>query len=198
MVQAWVLHGPTPTPTVRRAKRALVSTLQLASFYNIDLDLVRESADNIILGAYRRVAKRARPDKGGDKTKFQTLQAAKEEWDSARQSGPGPQGGNPNLAAGKLVVSSTASSDAGFRVRSVAVLLTYCGKWSLGLWKSFVEWLRQRLVGWAKNKQGDTSVKFRYAVKKVLSKHALWQSPPLPPRRFLQGSRSSGVVVFPK
>ena len=69
--------------------------LQLASFYDIDPDLIRESADNIILGAYRHVAKRAHPHKGGDKTKFQTLQAAKEEWDSARQSGPGPQGGKP-------------------------------------------------------------------------------------------------------
>ena len=112
-----------PISAALRAKRALVSILlQLASFYGLDLDLVRESDDDTVLRAYRRVAKKAHPDKGGQKKKFQTLQAAKDAWDSARQSGR--QAGNPNLSAGKLVLSSGVSAEAGFRVQSVAGLPT--------------------------------------------------------------------------
>ena len=102
------MPGPMPISTVLRAKRALVSILlQLASFYTLDVDLVRESHDDAVLSAYRRVAKKAHPDKGGQKKQFQKQQAAKDAWDSARQ--PRAQAGNPHLTPGKLVVRSAAA-----------------------------------------------------------------------------------------
>ena len=73
-----------PISTILRAKRAFVSILlRLASFYGVALELDREAADDRVLKAYRRVVVKAHPDKGGHKTKFQSLQAAKETWDSA-------------------------------------------------------------------------------------------------------------------
>ena len=35
----------------------------------------RDTEDQELLGAYRQVVKKAHPDKGGDKDKFQKLQA---------------------------------------------------------------------------------------------------------------------------
>ena len=51
---------------VDRAKRALVSVLrQLAALYSVVLDLTRESADSAIKTAYRKVSRKAHPDRGG-------------------------------------------------------------------------------------------------------------------------------------
>ena len=66
-----------PLSTTYRAKRALVSLLlKLAVAYDIVLDITRESADDAVLQAFRRAAKKVHPDKGGRKTDFQALQAA--------------------------------------------------------------------------------------------------------------------------
>ena len=118
-----------PISTLQRAKRALVSILlRLASFYGVRPDLDREAADDSVLKAYKRVVLKAHPDKGGHTTKFQSLQAAKETWDNARQQGR--PAGNPRFSVGKIVPSGASSSDAlgGFRIQSTAVLLTYAGR----------------------------------------------------------------------
>ena len=68
--------------SAQRAQRALVSVLvSLAQAYGIALQVSRESMAAEVLKAYRQVAKRAHPDKGGRKRDFQRLQAAKEAWD---------------------------------------------------------------------------------------------------------------------
>ena len=54
------------------------------------------------------------PDKGGHKKTFQTLQVAKEAWDTARQ-GARPAG-NPALVEGQLVLASAQSKQ--YRVQA--------------------------------------------------------------------------------
>ena len=55
-----------PCSTISRLKRALVTVLlSLASAYGVTTDFNRDSEDAAILVAYRRVAKKVRPDKGG-------------------------------------------------------------------------------------------------------------------------------------
>ena len=134
-----------PHSLLLRAKRAFVSVLlKLAVEYGVAADVNRESDDKAISQAYRRVVRKVHPDKGGSKKKFQTLQVAKETWDTARQ-GARPAG-NPALSEGQLVLLSAQSGQ--FRVHAQAVLLTYSGKWSLALWAAFVEWVRCQLAPW--------------------------------------------------
>ena len=50
------------------AKRAFVAVLlRVAQFYKLVLGITRDSPDDELTGAYRKVARRAHPDKGGDK-----------------------------------------------------------------------------------------------------------------------------------
>ena len=58
--------------SAQRAQRALVSVLvSLAQAYGIALQVNRESVAAEVLKAYRQVAKRTHPDKGGRKRDFQ-------------------------------------------------------------------------------------------------------------------------------
>ena len=70
------------------AARAFVRVLlALASQYSVSLSVNRDSSPVVLLSAYRRLLKKAHPDKGGRKEDVQTLQSLKEEWDRAR-NGP--------------------------------------------------------------------------------------------------------------
>ena len=90
-----------PCSVLTRAKRAFVSVLlSLASACGISLEITRDSQDKLLLDAYRRVARKVHPDKGGDKDTFQKLQAAKEAWDAARAKAA--PAGNPQLSADKI------------------------------------------------------------------------------------------------
>ena len=141
-----------PCSAVLRLKRAFVSVLlSLAVAYGVAPDINRDSDDDAILQAYRRVVKKVHPDKGGNKKKFQALQGAKEEWDKARQAAR--PAGNPELSGGKLVPSNAALSARSaqsrqYRISAQAVLPTCCGKWSLPLWAAFVAWVRSQLAPW--------------------------------------------------
>ena len=54
------------------AKRALVSLLlRLAGKYGLSLELTRESADKDVQRAYKKVAFKTHPDKGGAQADFQ-------------------------------------------------------------------------------------------------------------------------------
>ena len=139
--------------SAQRAQRALVSVLvSLAQAYGIALQVSRDSMAAEVLKAYRQVAKRTHPDKGGRKRDFQRLQAAKEAWDAAQKARPAA--GRPSPAAagrtGALVVSGLWSEKGlpGHRVCSGAVLLTYSGVWSVALWKRFVTFVRKHLEQW--------------------------------------------------
>ena len=62
-----------------RAKRAFVSVLlATAARFGLVLGVNRDADERGLVAAYRRVAKKAHPDKGGNTQAFQKLQAAKE------------------------------------------------------------------------------------------------------------------------
>lgn len=134
-----------PCSRLLLAKRALVSALlELAAAYRVATDVSRESEDKAVLKAYRRVVLKAHPDKGGDTRKFQSLQVAKDEWDSAREASK-PRG-RPKETPTTI---ATRAPPKGHRIRGVSVLLTYFGKWSLGLWQSFLLFVRGHLASWS-------------------------------------------------
>ena len=53
--------------------------LALARAYEVNLAVARDSVAAELLKAYKKVAKKAHPDKGGTAANFRHLQAAKEE-----------------------------------------------------------------------------------------------------------------------
>ena len=78
-----------PVSSLAAATRAFVHVLlALARTYNLSLVVNRDSGDEALRKAYRRVLLKAHPDKGGDKADVQSLQAAKELWDQARKDTP--------------------------------------------------------------------------------------------------------------
>ena len=79
-----------PTSPAQQARRSLVRLLlELALKYAVVLALTRDSPDQAVLEAFRKVARRAHPDKGGLKEEMQRLNDAKDVWDAAKKKGPG-------------------------------------------------------------------------------------------------------------
>ena len=76
-----------PMSVYQRAKRGFVQVLlKLASAYGLVASVNRDSEEDAIQAAYRRVVRHAHPDKGGTLADAQRLQVAKDEWDAARKS----------------------------------------------------------------------------------------------------------------
>ena len=60
------ISGPPMVSAIDLAKRALVALLKtLAGIYSVNLNLTRDSSDNVVRSAYKRVSVRAHPDRGG-------------------------------------------------------------------------------------------------------------------------------------
>ena len=132
----------------QRAKRALVTLLlALAQAYGVEVAVSRESADADIQRAFRKVARRVHPDKGGSAQDTQRLNAARDAWSAAAAQGPGR--GRPRAAA---VPAAVAEPGSGLRVRCEAVLLTY-QSWSpdvaLPAWERFGVFVHANLRSWS-------------------------------------------------
>ena len=56
----------------------------LARVYKIALAINRYASEKDLTKAYKRVALKAHPDKGGSDDHFKTLQASKEKWETLR------------------------------------------------------------------------------------------------------------------
>lgn len=143
-----------PCSPLTLAKRAFVKVLlALASSYGVAVQVNRDTADHAVLTAYKRVALKVHPDKGGTNADFQKLQAAKENWERAKTNSAPP--GRPQPATADLVVNTGPDSDheaaAGgvHRVNATAVLLTYFGGWSQELWKQFLQFVRSKVRPWS-------------------------------------------------
>ena len=75
------------------AKRALVALLKsLAGIYSLVVGLTRESADAEVRAAYKQVARKAHPDKGGAPEHQKALNAARDTWEDALRAGKGRGG----------------------------------------------------------------------------------------------------------
>ena len=78
---------------VDQAKRALVSLLKLlATAYKCALDVTRDSSDQEVKSAYRKLSKRTHPDKGGREADQKRLNSAYERWQQEVQKAPGRGG----------------------------------------------------------------------------------------------------------
>lgn len=138
-----------PNSLLTSATRAFVTVLlSVAAAYDVAIQVNRESDAKALAKAYRSVVKKAHPDKGGSKKHFQKLQAGKEAFDAAVEQSVGKSGG-PYAGSFDIAVVGSQVSGKGLRVRGSAVLLTYCGKWSLAIWRKFVTWVRKQLVPWS-------------------------------------------------
>ena len=59
----------------------------MAALYSVRMEINRDSPDEALTKAFRRIVLKAHPDKGGLLKHAQALNAAKEKWDKARSEG---------------------------------------------------------------------------------------------------------------
>ncbi|CAE8704661.1 unnamed protein product [Polarella glacialis] len=116
--EAVAKKGAMAVSPLQRAKRAFVIVLQsIAAAYSVQLDVTRESADNLVTSAFRRVAKKVHPDKGGKLVDSQRLLAARQLWEDALRAASA----NGRPVSGKS--SATSSSQFSLSWAAVAVNL---------------------------------------------------------------------------
>ena len=138
-----------PVSVAQAAKRLLVTLLlTFARQYRVKLVISRESDDQDVMKAYKKVVLKAHPDKGGRDGDAQKLIEARDVWEEAKKSSkppPRPATSSPT----DLGMSPAQPSDKkGFRIQSVAVLLTYHGFSGLSHWHDFLVSLQGLLKSW--------------------------------------------------
>ena len=75
----------TDVVTLKPAKRALVSLIKaMAVQYHVIVMLNRDSPDAEVTRAFKKVALKAHPDKGGSTEDFRKLNEARESWEDCR------------------------------------------------------------------------------------------------------------------
>jgi hypothetical protein len=121
------------------AKRALVALIRsLALTYGVVVCCNRDSADQVVLGSFRKVALKAHPDHGGNTSDQAKMNEAREAWDQARRQkatagrpkGPGQAKGKQGQSDKCLLLVVDVPTGKGrkeYRVQSQAAMLTYMG-----------------------------------------------------------------------
>ena len=127
------------------AKRAFVALLlYLARHYCLKVPINRESNEKSILAAFRKVALKAHPDKGGSLSHFQQLNDARDAWEKAKKKDV-----KASASASEEINSNAMVLYAkGYRINSIAVLLTYQGLTSLADWEDFVVFVSSHSKKW--------------------------------------------------
>ncbi len=149
----------TMVSTVDLAKRALVKLLlQLAAAYHIALSLTRDSPATAVKSAFRKVAVKAHPDKGGGVEHQQALNAARDAWEAAAAEAPGrgkkrkaPDAEQPAPSSEQVVelpVRKEKYLTQLFRIQSVAVLLTFQKFVEMGKWFRFTKFIKEQIHKW--------------------------------------------------
>ena len=134
-------------PTLQLAKCAFVMVLMtVATAYRVGGAPNRDSDDAQLVAFYRKLLLKAHPDKGGRNEDFQGLQSAREAWEDAKQRAA-PRG-RPSASSDQLVAVGGQQGAGAARVRGVAVLLTYSGRWSVARWKKFLVFVQKQLRLW--------------------------------------------------
>ena len=107
------------------ATRALVRPLlAMARVYSVVVQVSRDSTEQDLLKAYKKVILKTHPDKGGDAEDFKKLQAAKENWDNLRKTKsarPGrrwPSTSEPGLTV-VLAAHERGKAEKEFRIRGL-------------------------------------------------------------------------------
>ena len=157
-----------PMSVHQRSKRAFVQViLSLAAAYGLVTQVNRDSDDEAIKAAYRRVVRRVHPDKGGSVADAQRLQAVKDEWDATRKTSK--QRGRParrdqgQAAASTLEAHALHSPSAGalanismeqpeqgpgFCFQATGVMFTYQGICDHAQWARFQSFVTSQLAAW--------------------------------------------------
>lgn len=160
---------------VQAARRALVTLLlALGEAYNIAVVVSRESPDAEMQKAYRRVAARVHPDKGGSADDSKKLNAMRDTWQRLRSCGAPDDAAPPTTWKRPASSSATVASAIGgtstpttssmstlstsdssrrgkaYRIQGVSTLLTYQGlpTDAIGLWTEFKKFVREGKRGW--------------------------------------------------
>ena len=95
-----------------QARRALVRVLlALAAAYGIVLSVTRDATDDAVLAAYKRVLRRAHPDKGGSKADTQKLPGAKEALERAKAPRGRPRQADKPARSNKVETNSLEPAD---------------------------------------------------------------------------------------
>lgn len=127
--------------------------LRLARAHVLALGISRESPDPALLSAFRRVSRKVHPDRGGSLTESQRLNAARDSWDEARRSAPGPGRPTPQQRGGarsseQVLLPTVSTAKGGYRIQSVAVLLTYQGFKDCAQWGRSTAFVSRQLQQW--------------------------------------------------
>lgn len=160
------MPGVSPLQTTKRVLVRVILTL--ARTVALAIAINRDSPDAEVAAAYRQVARRVHPDKGGDLEQAQQLNAAYAAWqDKLKASRPTPAPTSASAAAVPVLVPQPAPSVArpqqpvtgnmhsedaarqGFRIRASAVLLTFQGISGLGQWQQFLTSVKGKVKEWA-------------------------------------------------
>ena len=81
-----------PVSPLQAARRAFATVLlQLARAYSVSLAITRDSTDKQLEGAFKRLAVKVHPDKGGVASDFQQLNNARDTWKQLAGKQPKPQ-----------------------------------------------------------------------------------------------------------
>ncbi|CAK0894420.1 unnamed protein product [Prorocentrum cordatum] len=140
-----------------QARRALVKLLlTVAAAYSVVVRLHRDSQDSEVIAAFRKVLRKAHPDKGGADEHAKQLNAAKECWDQAKKprgrpkraeqpeapAGAAAADGAPGETFQDLIVREVSMK--AYRIQSAGVLLTYFGVQGLPQWQQFLAHVRSK------------------------------------------------------
>ena len=144
-----------------QARRALVKLLlTVAAAYSVVVRLHRDSQDSEVLAAFKKVIRKAHPDKGGADEHAKQLNAAKERWDQAKKPRGRPKRAEQPEAPAGAAAADGAPSDAfqdlivrevikkAYRIQSAGVLLTYFGVQGLPQWRQFLAHVRSNQKAW--------------------------------------------------
>ena len=120
---------------VQAAKRALVVVLRsLAAVYSIMLEVNRDSPDDEVKKAFKRVAAKAHPDKGGATEDSQRLNAVRDAWlhaqKNTRQTGRPGRAASASGGAQKATCTGLLACNGvrrEYRIQREGILLTYQG-----------------------------------------------------------------------
>lgn len=161
-----------PVAALQVAKRTLVSLLlSLARAYQILIQINRDSSDEDVKKAFRKVSVKVHPDKGGATADFQRLNEARAAWLEAagrsedRSKGKGRGGRQQRASSSTGANLATAMSQwqddkKRYRIQGEAILLTY-QSWPPSLvdkiWKAFLAMVRASLDKWSVRRWAATA-----------------------------------------
>ena len=130
--------------------RQFVKTLlALAAVYSLSLPVTRDSTDEELVKAFKRLSLKVHPDKGGCLEHAQELNSAKQAWDQSRsKKTQGRPQNSRNEPAADATLARTDDDSGGKDVRSLGVLLTYNGVTDQQQWKRFLEHVRAKRSQW--------------------------------------------------